>query len=329
MSATLTPETQAIVDKVEKLLRLAASNPNEAEAASATAKAQELLTAYNLDMGAVEANSGDTGKRAEEKMVGGQYEWEQRLWRSVAHLNFCMYWNQVVFVPTKMGLEIRYIDGKRTLGILDYQHRLVGRTVNIASTKVMARYLQEVAERLTRDRLKENGERIRGRWAMAFRDGVTTRIADKIFHMRAELMEAEAAKAQEAEIRQREAEAAGISLSTAVTITAFTKSEADANLDFVYGEGYSAKVAAERARKAAAKREADEALTKWAAENPKEAARQERARKREKEREDRRNARSRGSYKGDSGAFFAGYDAAKDISIHRQADDKRAKGLLK
>jgi hypothetical protein len=39
----LTDEQRNIISKVEKLMRLAGRNPNEAEAAAASAKAMELL----------------------------------------------------------------------------------------------------------------------------------------------------------------------------------------------------------------------------------------------------------------------------------------------
>ena len=47
------PEQLSALEKIEKLFRLAAKNTSPEEAATATAKAQELLTLYNLDSDSV------------------------------------------------------------------------------------------------------------------------------------------------------------------------------------------------------------------------------------------------------------------------------------
>lgn len=47
----LSPAALAAIGKIEKLLRLAGNNPNEAEAASAMAKVQELLAQDGASVG--------------------------------------------------------------------------------------------------------------------------------------------------------------------------------------------------------------------------------------------------------------------------------------
>lgn len=64
MSQELSQEQQKIILKVEKLLAMAnRKKGNEEEAAVAAAKAQKMLTLYNLDMAMVEQGSSNSGKR--------------------------------------------------------------------------------------------------------------------------------------------------------------------------------------------------------------------------------------------------------------------------
>ena len=330
MTQDITEEQQSIIGRVEKLLRLAAKNPNEAEAASATSKAQELLAAYNLDMAAVERNSGDTGKRAQEELEGGKYEWERDLWKAVAQLNFCIYWNESKTVATPLSKVKLYVKGKGVVpAITVYQHRIVGRTVNIAGTKAMASYLQSVIERITKERCIPAKINLRSTFAKSFREGLTFGIQVKVWDRRAEFISEEKRKANEA-VKAAAYEAnAGASTSTAITLSSFVQTEHEENVDFMYGAGTSAKWAADRARKAAAKKAADDEYTQWAAAHPKEAQREEAKRKREREKEEAREART-GRFKGDASAWTAGNDAAKHVSLDLQTEGRRAPaGLLK
>lgn len=114
------------------------------------------------------------------------------------------------------------------------------------------------------------------------------------------------------------------SSSTALTISSVRKSEEDANYDVIYGEGWSARRAARIAAQAAADRAEREAYTKWAAENPEEAAKKE-AEARKKERR-RRPSYGRQEKERDWGAFSAGSEAGAQISLDQQVSrrDERA-----
>lgn len=330
------PEVAAVLEKVEKLLRLAASNPNEAEAASATAKAQDLLAAYNLDMAAVEENSGGGGKRLQEELAGGRFEWQRDLWTAVAELNFCMYFNQYVFLHSDLGttMEYRIVEengvrrGRQVRGMWQHQHRIIGRQVNVAATKAMAMYLEGVCDRIVKDRVRNTNERANGRWANSYRDGLVNAVIIRIYDRRAALL------SEEQERRKAELERAaannlsGASSATALTLSAYVDNEYDANVDFVFGEGTSAKWAAERAAQAAAEREAEEAYTRWAQANPEKARKQEEERKAKIERD--RARRSRSHFKGkNTGAWAEGYRAGATVSIDPQAEHKQARGLLR
>lgn len=321
-----------VLDKVEKLLRLAAANPNEAEAAAATAKAQDLLAAYNLDMSAVEERGSD-GKRMKEEFEGGRHQWQQDLWKAVARLNFCIYFAQTVFIETPLGKHtdlVKTESGRMRVarGVFQYRQTVVGKKVNVAATRAMASYLEGVCDRIVKERVRETNERPNGRWANSFRSGVTERVVLKIYDRRRELIDEETRKAFEAQERAAEYNAGNVATSTALTLSSYTEQEHDANVDFIYGEGTSAKWAADRASKAAAARAADEEYTRWAAANPREAAKEEARRKREAERdEERRNKRY---FKGkDLGAWSEGWKKGDDVSLNQQAESSKVAGLIR
>lgn len=149
------PNMDAILDKIAKLLNLAAKNSNEHEATAAAAKAQELLTTYNLDVAAVERVSGRTsGKREDAKVNGGFYNYQQYLWRTVSRINFCLHW-----VMTYKDLRDKTITRHgRTYAKGDIvwrkQHRIVGRQVNVATTKAMAAYLEDATHQAWRQQFR-------------------------------------------------------------------------------------------------------------------------------------------------------------------------------
>lgn len=346
----LPAETQAIVERVEKLLRLAARNPNEHEAANATAKAMELLAAYNLDMETVKQNTGDGGKRVDESLKGGHFQFQRDLWAAVAKLNYCMYWSMIVpvrtrkFVPnsTGTGFVPQYRE-KNTR-----QHRVVGRIVNARMTKVMSEYLEQAIDRALRERIEESNEQFRGTWATSFREGCADGIISKINARRREMIADEkekARKAAEAAAEQAGHEAAreGVSTGRAITLANVVAAETEANLDFLYGEGYCAKQAKARADEQQRRAAANAYYAKWREENPVEVALQdaqnrqwaEEDRKREEKNRRRRmnyvpqgNYRASSGYKGDRSAFYEGQDASAKISIDQQADHRKAAGAL-
>ncbi len=332
----ITPEVKSVLEKVEKLLRLAASNPNEAEAASATTKANELLAAYNLDMAALDENTGD-GKRAKEELDGGRLEWQRDLWTAIADLNFCYYFNRTVFLESPLGTVKQhksYVDElgnkhwRDVRGMWRHQHNLVGRKVNIAATKAMATYLENVCDRIVKERVRNTNERSNGRWANSFRDGLVARVIGKIYDRRAEVLSEEQLKRKADMDAVAASAASGVSMSTALTLASYAKSEDDANIDFVYGEGTSARWAAERAAQAAASRAAEEEYTRWAAANPEKARKQEEERKRKEERQAERESRSYFKNK-NTGAWLAGHEAGDKVSLDQQTDHSKAKGLLR
>lgn len=356
-SGGLTDEQREIVKKIEKLLRLAGKTTSQEEAASASAKAAELLAAYNLSSADV-GTGEDDGRRAEERLKGGAYEYERDLISVVASVNFCIAWVQPQWVKrpaneqnTKWAREQDYWtrENKRVWHI-----RIIGRPVNIASTLAMYDYIREVSDRLCREYLLEgsgNGgiysERniaglagqLRSRRATSFRRGITERCGARLYRARQDQIREE----ERAAMELREAAAKAMAergeqpTSRALTLSSYSQSERDANIDHMMGDvGYSARQRAERdaeqKRQARAAAEAEAELTRLAAENPKEAQRLERERLREERRRSRRSGPgSRGGTSHhkpyDSEAYFAGYAAGAHVGLDPQAGGRESRSV--
>ena len=327
-------EMMKVVERIEKLMRLAGSNPNEAEAASALTKAQELLAAYNLDMSVIEQASGASTKRLDEQFSGGMHKYQRQLWRHIAELNFCFYWTQ------KNRAEEGSYAAKRKRKFT-HQHRIVGRQVNVVSSKNMAIYLEKTIERLCRDWMgAERSMQYYSRDAVAYREGVADRVIEKILDRRNEIDLAEKRKEAEA---ARKASEAGTSFETALTIAGLSDREKAANYDFLHGEGAWAKKEARAAefekdwdKRQAARAEAtvraEKEYAEWAAAHPEEAekeAKKERARERAKERYREKNGyrsyrfrETASDMRKSSGSYHRGYKAGEKVSIDPQMGDK-------
>jgi hypothetical protein len=336
MLANATLPDDAVLKRLQGLLNLAAKNSSPEEAASAAAKAQELLARYNLDVATVEGARPEDGKREEARVDGGTYAWQRELWAAVARLNFCVHWVQVYEVYDKRRIMVdRYGDGRRHLDpgvVLKKRHVLVGRVVNTRATVALAGYLQQAIERALVERLHGDKNEVQqqrfSRWAVSFRRGAARRILEKLDDRRRELETAEAARLRRAAAL---AERAGTSTATAVTLASVKASEHAANYDFMYGEGQWAQVMARRETAARERRERDEAHARWATDHPEEARAQAAADRKRSERASRRGSsrseRAR-SPDYDVGAFWDGYDEAADIGLDQQVDGVRTAGAL-
>lgn len=314
-----TPEMQKVLERVEKLLRLASNNPNEAEASSAAAKAQDILAAFNLDMSAVEERTGDKGKREDRKMTGGLYKWQRSVWEEVAELNFCLYWSI-------KGLT----KGSK------YEHRVLGRTVNILSTRMMAEYLEQAIERIAREHYDNQPSAYFAKPGIAYREGMTDRICERLRERRWEQEREARAKTKEEAARATHPSYAG---RNALTIVDVRKSEDEANREFdhdlKYGAGSYAKEQANAAEwhaiwdaKAKAAREAEEVFKRdhpveWAAREAMKRAEAEK-RAREWQKREERNARRRTGVGGCSVKgprhedYYTGRERGGDVSLDRQ-----------
>lgn len=352
----LSPEQVKVIGTIEKLLRLAGRNSNEAEATQAYNKAQQLMSDWNLDQAAVEENSGET-KRADEKLKGGHFEYQRDLWRQVSLLNFCLYFSMTEIERTYKRVlkdpKRPYAGFKKVVAKERRvrQHRVVGRVVNTRSTRVMAEYLEGAIDRIADEMLierfgEEDAPKKRySQWANSFREGMAERINEKIYDRRRDLMTAERNAAEEAQRKATEAGLAGVSTSTALTIASFSQAEKEANDEFLdpgitaRRAAWKAEVAEKRARAAEIEADAQARYTRWAEANPVEAKlaadRQRRLEQQEAKREARNAARRTGraysagpSYKGDYSAYKAGHQAGERVSINQQADRTKSAGAI-
>ena len=333
--------TDEVRDRVAKMLRLAERAGTPAEAEAAMAKVQTYLERYNLSIASVkehEESGIGAGRRTDEKHRGGFYAYERRVWEAVAELNFCLY-----FCYRRTEKRERPVTWNKTWRANNFrrvwEHQVVGRVHNVAATRAMATYLLQVVERLVRERLRthehwrvlpgqsENSQ-MRSRWAVSFREGAAESIVSRLEDRRAAAISEERARQRAAAERR----AAGAAADTAVTLLTYVDAETDANNDYLYGEGWSARQAAQRAEHAAQRRQALEEAARWAAEHPEEAKKQEEERRK---REERNARRRRGGYRGgyaedktDWSAWRAGREAGAAVGLDPQAEDARSRRAI-
>lgn len=326
MQTELTEKELAIIAKVEKLLALSKNNDNEHQAAAASAKAMELLAAYNLDMALVGSSKG--ASRQDSRLKGGLYQWQRDLWNAVCKLNFCLY---------------RYYKG--TAKGSTYEHRVIGSHVNVTSVRIMAEYLQQAVERLAQEWARGRGYKsVFVREAIAYREGMADRLTDRLWELRQERLR------KDQETKKSSSDNAG----TALVLADVIQAELDLNIDALWGyePGTTAKERSDRlARQLAAEIAAQEELRKRdEAEAADPILREIRLQREEDERlakeaEDReyekreaRNAKRRkGTYRERrmndremrrySSEFRAGYERGADIGLDAQVDHRNTKRL--
>ena len=334
----LSEDQRKVLVTIQKLLNLAAKNTNPEEAASAAAKAQDLLLTYNLSSDMLDQDI-EGGTRGKEQLRGGSREYERNLWGWVAELNFCFHWvgQRGVKMPKKAlkpgeygyGSEWAKGEGFEYRTQYSWHHFLIGRKANVAATIAMARYLQDRVDTLAMEFVYGDEKMRYSQRAMSFREGAVAVIVDKLVDRRRENLRQE--KLAEAEARQRAEEAAakGVSMETALTIATVTQNERDLNEDFMRGKDPGT-TARERAARAAAARAAEQEYTRWAAAHPEEAAAQEKARREEAEKNAKRQRRAPlGRTKDyDPQAYYAGRAAGQDIGIDPQAGRNKVAGVL-
>lgn len=321
---TFDPATDAVIEKVRKLLALAKNNDNEHQAEAATNKARELLEAYNLDLAIVNKKTDGFTPRDKQKMRGGLYGWQRDLWNMTAQLNFCKYW---YYKGLKPGSS--------------YEHELLGSKVNVLSTTLMANYLQDAVERLARDWVKDNrpGKSIFIKEAIAYREGMTNRLVGRMWNLRHDRM-----KEEEARVKATRAQNAahGVFTENALVISDVINTEEDLNNDHVNGWPMGTSANNRKVREAqqeAAQRAAQEELDRqnvWDLAHPieaaarkakEDAAAREYIRKWEekiKNRKERTRKATPEEERRQLSSYADGYDDGEHVSLDRQIDaDKR------
>ena len=313
----------AVIAKVRKLLAMAEGNANEHEAAVAAQKAQDLLSAYNLDMAIVNRQTNEHQPRDDKKRNGGLYKWQRDLWYATATLNFCRYYYH-------RGLSAGS----------SYEHQVIGSKANVIGTEIMAGYLEAAIERLARAWVAENrpGRSIFIKEAIAYREGLAARISERLWRKRYDQQEADRKAREEERARNK---AHGLDTENALVLQDVINTEEDLNNDHIYGwpAGTSAKNRAIREKeREAAEREAERLLKEqdeWDKAHPVEAA----ARK-AKEEAEAKKARDKywnKTYRDRKptaeelrrrlSSFGEGYREGANVSLNRQVDAKATRQL--
>ena len=249
--------TDSVIRKIEALLNT--SGRTEEEAALCIAKAQELLEKHNLSMADLgTSKTGAHGERKDNKRKGGLYKWQRTLWEEVAKLNFC-----------------HYISIKGLQAGAKYEHRVIGSPINVLATEQMADYLQATVERIAKQWAHSHEINVFCREAIAYREGMTSRLSERLNTLREERVKEQERKKREEDMRSRHPGAAPTS--TALTIVQHAQNEEELNQDHLYGlepGTTTARRLAREARHAALKAEREE----WVKNNPEEAAARDRQR---------------------------------------------------
>ena len=301
-----------IVERVQKILALGRRGGTEAEAAAATVKAQELLARYNLDMATVE---GAPTTREKLTRDTGMYIYQRNLWRAVAELNFCL------------CFKTQKIERYRGRLLLRNKIMVVGRKMNTRTTMARGPYVVLAIERLCRERLNMRAgeknmsgnvhQQFFSKWAISFREGAADRVVEKIQARREIFLRKE--KKREMDRKKKMSE--GASTATGVSLMVYQDAETDANYDFMYGEGTSARWAANRAARAAEAAKEEKEYAEWAIANPEKAAAE--AKKMRKQ----RISYGRAPRDPDWGAYRAGQEAGKKIGIDPQTEGATQKRI--
>ena len=205
------------VDKIAKLLALAANAGTEEEADAASKQAQRLMAERNLTMAQVEMAGGNRSevKREKEQLKrGASYKYQQDLWATLCEVNFCFHF----IIPIQKRVFAGTQQQWRTVG---KQHQIIGRAENVAAVKVMGEYLEQCIERLVP---VPNKERL-SKWALSWKKGCAERLRERLKEQKERLEE---------ESRQAARGQSGDNNPFALTLVNVAQREYDDNMEFMY-----------------------------------------------------------------------------------------------
>lgn len=161
-------ERDKVIERVRKLLALSANNPSENEAASAAAKAQQILIEHNLSI--AEVKDHETAEEEDFEIVPvantPSAPWRRFLGAAVGELYFCKYFYTTTYVPGKQA--------KRDV------HTFVGAKHNIAVATLMFVYLHKTVSRLARTGATANPQSNVSAYVTTFRASATIRLCQRI-----------------------------------------------------------------------------------------------------------------------------------------------------
>lgn len=297
----MTTTTLPIIQKIQRLLVIgggsvastmtdAQRKATEIEANAAMGKVQELLAQYNLSLAEIAQAPGSSksateeGKRVKETHKrGAMYKYQQDLWSTIAHCNYCWHWLTPVM---KNGRKV------------NNKHYFVGSEANVMAVTLMGDYLEATINRLC----PWQGKDCVSRSAISWKEGCATRLRSRLLDMK---MERERASD---EVKANE------SGSTAIALRDVTQAEYEKNYDFLYGEGAYARLLERRRLREA---EAETTVTVVAPkETEKERIKREAKEKRDQARWDKKHAKQWANK--DIKAWYAGHEKGAEIGLDAQ-----------
>ena len=164
--------TQAIVDRVKKLLALSQSS-NEHEAAVANEKAHVMMLEYSIDRNTLGLKSNDAEEDfiVDNEIVTDSLPWRRRIGNAIASMYFCgyLYMFESEGEPGKPGY--RRFD----------RHMFTGDPSNVAIVKIMFTYLTEAVDRgcdVSSRGVKVNE---RGKFRVSFKTAAAEQLSVRIY----------------------------------------------------------------------------------------------------------------------------------------------------
>lgn len=212
---------ESIINRVRKLLALAAegSGATEAEAALAAARAAEIMEEHGLRTAQLEAGGGLGERRVDDQGEGGAfYRWQPELMAAIAESCFCHCEIVHESVAHGVGYRQRSVRGG---------FRLIGRESAVVSARVMFDYLNSTVWRLSRESGADTP-----RW---FRRGCAERLGERLRHRHYEVLREQKEKA-EAETERQAQSGSGNGTALVVVLEDYALRERDLNDDLRRGQ---------------------------------------------------------------------------------------------
>jgi hypothetical protein len=316
-------EQNKLIERIKKLMALAAdgSGASEAEAASASAKVQELLAEHNLEMSTF-GGTGEGAQRGKGRRVGNAaYKHQRDLMAAIAEVNFCDQWVVDDFKTVAHGRQ------QKTKSYV-----IIGRQINIDATVRMFDYLMETIERIAPYTNAERMSKSALSWKLGCSERLQARLRERARRLRTESDAKVAASSQPTN---------GGTPGTALTLTNVYEAERAANYDARYGDGawarrlariadweanrekHDAEWRAQAERREREHREWLESLT------PAQLRKYQEKLKRAEERAEAKYEREwqREQAKIDRNAYWEGHDRGNDIGLDEQIERQEIKRL--
>lgn len=314
----MTP-TNDIALKIKQLLELANRNDNENEAAVAMSRAQTLMAKYNLDMAQVGAatdskaisESEDIKRVKETHKRGAMYEYQQKLWATVASVNYCWHWLVPVYKTVTMPRQDGYAGTTSQHRKVTNHHYLCGQEANVISAKIMGDYLEQVINRMC----PYQGAQCLSRKAISWKEGMASRLQVRLRERFVELQDESVKAAADTK---------------ALTLVNVQDAEYNGNYAFMYGQAALEDMLRRRVEREAERRQQTaERIVNAPAEKPETNA----ARKKREAKEARESAawqRKQDKYweRRDLNAWYEGRSKANDVSLDGQVTEGKGERSL-